>query len=855
LIEKTVLSFADSEAQDSVLSGGKGSTLARMAAAGVPVPPGFIVTTDVFSEVFSTHMTSLADVVSNVDMLDMGALESASDIARQMILKSKLPDGVAQAIGAAYETLGQGPVSVRSSATAEDLPDASFAGQYDSYLNVKSLADVESRLLQVWASLYSSHAIAYNLKNDIAHSAIRMAVVIQRQLDPEASGVMFTRDPMTGEDRHVVNCALGLGEGVVAGTVQTDRFVLDPETGVALSSEIAVKPTMLTANAEGGVSEVAVTEARQNSPALDERELRELSALGRQLAQLLGGPQDIEFAFVDGQLQCLQARPITGAGSLDDPLDWEGSIDTQYGWTLSHMGRGPYRRLHQDAFNHYMDGQRLCFEETGSPRSRSHILQYVNGFAYVRSPEVDDEAVAALQKQHAERWHNVVERSGKNYFEAVNRSDIEDRLKVLRRKRPKNQDLLALISYMEATFEVYGYVMGHLHWCQISPGARRDWVAEHHEVTGESSQEAMVFLQQIPNMTTRLVRRLRKLARIVQGDPELARVFAEKDYDVLSAPELNERPSVREFLKGFKNLMRDYGRRTGWGFGSATDFDSPTWNMKPQLPLGHIGSYALQELDELDQLDAQALKQRQRATQRIRRRLAGDPEKLARFEAGLKDAINNIKSMEDHNHFMEQLTAGTMREAINMVGNALADRGLVDSPDDVFHLSVDELKDIESGNGPHDLRGLVHDRKNERDILSQVQPPSSLGNGPMPPNPFASQAAGPSNVGLDGDIIRGVAASRGQGTGQARLALGSELPEIKRGDILVAPNLGPQWTPIFPILGGIVMDQGAIFQHPCLIAREYRIPAVIQTRDATKVIKEGQRITVDGDSGIVDLAP
>ena len=648
-----------------------------------------------------------------------------------------------------------------------------------------------------------------------------------------------------------------LGEGVVAGSTAADHFILEPDTGKAIKSDIVTKESKIASVPKGSVKRRPVPEELQASPTLDETQL---AALGQRVSSLFGGPQDVEFAIEKGMVQCLQARPITGV--IDVPtepnVDWEGSIDTYYGWLLSPMGmlRGPLYRLQQDAVESYVDGQRICFEETGSERSRNCIVQVVNGYAYMGSPDIDEETIAERQAQHSARC-DVHIQQGTSYYVQEIEPKVKEILVELERLR-NDGDMAALsarVTYLEAAMKALGNVMGHFHWCMTNMSNRLEWPSVYHEITGEPPGNSNVFVQAIPNMTTRLIRRLRRLAKIVQDAPELSAIFAQGHYDKLKEPAFRQRPSVKTFKVQFNSLLRTYGFRTGWGFGSDTNFKTTTWGIEPAKPLALIASYAERDLDELDRLDEEARRERQRNVRRVRRLLARDTERLQRLELDRVRAWGDVTMMENHNHLMEQCTVGQMRSAIFEMGKALVKAGFLDDPDDVFHLSLDELKAIAAGNSSQDLRLLVSQRAEELQRRAHVQPPPTLGSGPMPPDSFAARYAVPEDSGLQGQIIRGVAASRGRETGPARLVIPKEkAPKIQRGDILVAQNVGPNWTPVFPLLGALVLDQGALFQHAALVAREYRIPAVILAKDATSSIADGQVITVDGDAGIVLLS-
>ena len=849
--------LTDKSTLDSTLSGGKGAALARMAQAELPVPEGFVVTSQAFGRATGGRIGEALSRIGAAAPDDLDAIKDAASLARAAIYRAELPAELLEAVREAFDALGAGAVSVRSSATAEDLATASFAGQYESYLNVIGFENVAGRILDVWASLYSTRAIAYSVQNGIAHESMSMAVVVQRQLRPQASGVMFTRDPVTGARKFVIEVALGLGEGVVTGDVPADHLEVDPSTEQAMVSRIVSKDTMVVARDAGGVERVPVSEDHRRQPALDADAVTELVLLGGRLEALFGGPQDVEFALVDDNVHLLQSRPVTtGVETADGgPESWENAVESSFSWTLGSMNvfKGPMYRLQLDAAHAYLEGQRINFEEVAAERSRSHIMTVVNDYAYVRQPDIDETAMAERQMKHVARCQAYIDQGTSIYAEVL-APQVEVELANLRRLKAAGGSVASRLKYLEASIQATGLIMGHLHWCLGGMTNRLDWPAAFHDITGEPPEEAEMFLHAVPNKTTRLISRLRELARIVRQDRALAAAFASRQYDILDDPGHGESPAVRRFNSRFRSMMKEYGFRTGYGFGSNVDFDSTTWRMEPRKPLDLIGSYAEQDGDELELLEKRALQARQRATRRMRRKLAGDPALLQRFEMNRRRAQGDVGIMENHNHLMEQSTVGQMREAMHDMGIALVNDGLVDSPIDALHFSLDELRLVAAGDGlRNDMRPLARRRSEKRDRLARLAPPPTLGKPPedsadSPQDVEASEPAG------DGAQLRGRTASRGRATGPARIVHSSaNAPRFNKGDILVAVNVGPDWTPFFPLLGGIVLDDGEIFQHPAIVAREFRIPAVFQTRRATAVIREGQTITVDGDAGLVDL--
>jgi len=843
-MNELVVSLTDPATTEAALTGSKGAALAIMKQAKFPIPQGFVVTTEAFQAVAGSLNEGLAHLGDSSSTSE-NALRAASADARRLILHADFPRGAVARIRSAWKVMGSPAVSVRSSSTAEDLADASFAGQYDSFLNVTSFDAILARIRDVWVSLHSAHAIGYRRRHRMSHADAHMAVIIQRQLTPNTAGVMFTRDPVTGKRQFVINAARGLGEGVVAGTVQSDRFELRPKAGTLLSSNISEKKSRVVTSTDGGIETIAVAASDQKKPALTNRQLAQLASIGRKLARLFGSPQDIEFAVEAGRISILQSRPMTAIEPADKPDEpWNKVINRKYTW--SRRG-GPYYRLEQDTAVERLKHMKDCYDETGSSMTANHVGHVINGCLYVRPNEVGERT---LKKRHAIQTRNVDAslKKGKSYFEDVLQAIVEDRLNRLKKQRAAIKTFTDRVNYMEACVVTMGYVQGNLHWRQGKPGGRGDWHKEFSEITGEPSNKANVFLQAIPNRMTMLIDRIIELARIVQSDRELKRIFVEREFDELTLRRIVARQKTRQFRNRFSAMMRVYGQRSGHGYGTGSGFSTPTWSIDHTLPFEFIATYVEQNLTKLDQQGKRAHDQRLLAATRMRRKLSSDPDKLERFNQSLSNAEMGVRFLEDHNYYMEQCTIGTMREAIYSVGLALVKRGQIDHPDDVFHFSIAELKRIGKKKAEEDLRIHMIERTEELERRKRMKPPATLGKKPKP----GSEKERP--TGLDGDIIRGASASSGRVTGRAVVALpNKEHPRIHPGDILVAPNVGPDWTPVFATIGGLVLDSGSLGQHAALVAREYRIPSVMQTKEASRLIKNGQTITVDGDAGTVEL--
>ncbi len=845
----TVLTLDDKRAEAPSLSGGKGAPLAQMTRAGIRVPSGFVVTTPAFATLRETLEPRLAKLARR-KRVSMTHLDTAGRDLQQLIETQGLPQQTVRQIRQAYTALDKGPVSVRSSSTAEDLAQASFAGQYDTYLNVEGAAQLLRRILAVWASLYSPHALAYRRRYNIPHQQAAMAVVIQRQITPRAAGVLFTMNPLDGSPQYVATASLGLGEGVVAGGVAADRFVLKAGTGQVLDSQIATAKKQVVAASQGGVEITPAESRRRNKPALTPRQLRQLAKTGKTLSQLFGRPLDIEFAQTPSTLFILQARPLTGIEPASEPdQPWEEAVDQSYTWDLrSNAGRPSYR-LEQDYWVEMMRQLRLCYQETGADMGARHIYRIVNGHLYARA----NPASPAALKRRRTRHNAAVDagtKDGQTYFDTVLRPLIEERLAQLKNQRRAITTPADWVAYIQASMQTCSYVMSNLHWRQTRYGSRVNWLEQYHEITGRPKAEARIFEQAVPSTMTRLVSRLRDLARLVQSDPELAALFARRAFDQLA--DLNgKNTAARSFAQAFKRLLKYHGLRNGRGFGSSSDFTTPTWRMDPSIPLGMIATYAEQGLDKLDRHDQRALEQRQQLARRIRTQLRREPDRLRAFNHQLQLAQTRVRWLEDHNYWMEQCTYGTMRQTLWEAGQYLVKEGLIEEADDIFHLSMRDLTRWGRNRGPADLRPLVAQRQQDRDQRGNLRPPRRLGAAPQAEN---NKTEDKPEVGLNGTTIKGEAAATGRVRGPAVVIKPNlPAPQLFPGDILVADNVGPEWTPLFALIGGLVLDQGSLSQHAAIVAREYRIPAVMQCRDATQTLRDGQQILVDGDRGLVQF--
>jgi rifampicin phosphotransferase len=522
---------------------------------------------------------------------------------------------------------------------------------------------------------------------------------------------------------------------------------------------------------------------------------------------------------------------------------WDDPAQARYTWN---RGRGPYPRLYEDVHRVYAAGMRRCWDAVASPMAREHIVHFVDGWPYARGPSFDAEAGARLQ-QHQQRAAAARDRGGGIYFEEFRPRCVEIIERLRKHPRP-TRPLSTLVAHLEECMEAQAHIMGDLHWRMAagiggpSGPPTFQWPKTYAEITGRPGAEAPLLVTGLTNVLTGATRKMRKLARLAASDADLSAAVAAGDVDALES----ERPAFKRFRSTFRSLLRRYGGRTGAGWGSASEAAGPTWNIRPDIPLKIIATYARTDLDEAERRERQKARERNRLVRRVRRELADDPARLERFDFELERARNYELWTEDHNYWMDQSSAGLVRDASHIAGLRLVRDGVIDEPEDVLHLSLDELR-----NPPRDARRLVEERKREHEQHKTLDPPEQIGE-PGEGGRMMMEDAGEGHVGQE---LRGVAASSGRYTGRARVCMPSPLlPDLDDGDIMVAVDAGPDWTPLFAILGAVVLDKGAAWQHAAVMAREFGIPAVTGTKEGTTVIVDGATITVDGDAGVVELA-
>ncbi|MDN5915427.1 MAG: phosphoenolpyruvate synthase [Pseudonocardia sp.] len=823
-----VLPLAALGRDDLAVAGGKGANLGELVRAGLPVPDAVVVSTDAYAAVVQGAGLA-ATIEAGLLAADGGAGIRAAFAA------VTVPDGLRAKILAAYAELGGGPVAVRSSATAEDLPGAAFAGQQDTYLNIVGDVALVDAVRRCWGSLWTERAIAYRDRRDVDQATVRIAVVVQRMVPAEHAGVMFTVNPVTGaRDEIVIDASSGLGEAVVSGLVTPDHYVLDA-SGSVVQRTPGRREVVIRGIDGGGV---AHTGDEPVDP-LPDTVLVELAELGRAVTAHFGRPQDIEWARADGRVWLVQARPMTALPPAPQRLNpIQRRIGRQH---LDYFHTRPYP---MDMSAWILPGigrmvERMLGEIVGLRVRISDVLPEIDGVVdrYVPPLPSPTRAMLAAPARAAHRIRRFTP------------ADWERDPRFIRFRRQVREldatdlaalgwsDLIGVARHALAVMDLIGDLR-----VDYLPRTAFDLVRLH----------AMARVLRLRDLTlgtrTRTEdanRGLEHLAALVRGDPELSAAFAERDgAALLDRVDGDGRADgggpgrVRQharFVAALREFLAEYGHRETT---SPLLMSAPTWGDAPDTGLARVAVLAGGP-PRPPAPDLAAAADERLAAHPIVRRL-GAAAAAGRVVAVARAGI----AFREDTHFHATAVMPVLRRVALEAGERLAAAGVLPVPDDAFHLRLEELESAAdpAGIGPGDaerLRSMVRARSARRDELAGV--PMINTADLFPPPPAGSDA-----------LVRGVPASAGRVTGPVRVVGGPEsFGTLRDGEVLVCPYTNPAWTPLFQRAGAVVVDSGGVGSHAAIVAREYGIPAVMGTGTGTAVLSDGLLVTVDGNAGLV----
>ncbi len=866
---------------DPSLLGGKGANLLKLVQGGLPVPRAMCLTADAYRVVLQRAVEAADPTPSSPDEL-RGLLEAAP-----------LPAEVGAALARAYAALKDGPglprLAVRSSSTTEDSTDASHAGQAATFLNVTGFEDLVRAVRGCWASLWSQEHLAYRHRNGrpgdvmFVSRAPAMAVVIQTMVPSEVAGVLFTADPVSGRtDRMVVSAAWGLGETVVSGRA-ADTVIMD-RTGRVLQEQVADKQHMLEQAPDGGVRSRAVDRERAQGACVPREVLIRLAALGRSVERILGPGQDIEWALVDDRIHLLQARPITvrpaGGRDAGEPQVWSNvnvgealpGVASPMTWSIIHRFS---RRGLEQAFGAlgldvpegygmvgnvngriYLNLSEFMSVASGVPFMTPRLLARVAGsvdpeimagayrkvapFRFVGRLPLSALRMAASQltgpgrvKGHQRLFDDVTSRFDALDLSALDREGLHRAFLELGELFDLTGELLLAVS----SNALASYILVQL---VVATGGRAAVARETDLFTGlrglSSAQPGLALLD------------LAHLARDL-GLGDLLTDMVDRGADpeeILQA--VRFRPGGGTFCARFREFLDKHGHRAT----REAELSVPRWREDPSFPLEVIATHLrARVLEDSRERQARQARSRRTATERVRSLL---PRVARPLFDQLLPLAQKAARLRERMRSMVTKTIGMYRTLFLEVGTRLERRGIIPSRDRVFFLTIQEIRAmLEHG------YGFVLDTVLEREArfhaqLAMPDPPNTFRvfEGEQVPMPRAEAPSGADRH--QAQTLRGLGCSAGRVTGVARvLSSPGEAGRLGPGEVLVARSTDVGWTPLFLVAGALVLDQGGPLSHAAVVAREYGLPAVVDTKVATSTIRDGDLVSVDGREGVVEV--
>jgi pyruvate,water dikinase len=854
--------------------GGKGANLGELARIdGVRVPDGFCVTTDAFRLIMTgvPSIDELLDRLARVEPADRDAIATLSAKIRRVLEAAPLPAEVTAAISAGLARAGEHVAyAVRSSATAEDLPGASFAGQQDSYLNVVGAAAITEHVRRCWASLFTERAVTYRLRNGFDHRKVHMAVVVQRLIDPDAAGVLFTADPVTSNRRvTTVEAVPGLGEALVSGLVNADSYTV--RAGEVTARTVAIKHLALRVSPDGGTGEREIDPERQDEPVLTDEQIVRLAQLGRRIESHFGRPQDIEWCLVDGDFQIVQSRPITTLFPIPATADGDNHVYLSVGHqqmmtdAMKPLGLSVWHLTTSAVM--VEAGGRLFVDVTArlaAPTSRSGLLDLVG-----RSDPLTRDALQTVLDRDgfiasAPDGAPTGPPAGRAPAPAPAPIDTDPAIVTALIEQSEaslaalDRDIRALsgpalFDFMLAAFEDDKRLLFDPTSMQvIMAGMESTWWLDDRlqEWLGERSAADALTRSAPHNVTSEMGLALLDVADVIRPHPEVVAFLHQVEdtgrTDDGFLDELAELAGGDEARDALRAYLDSYGMRCA----GEIDITRPRWSECPAALVPTIltnirtfepGAGAAR----FEHGRQQAGEKEQEVLARLRALPDGEPK-----AAETRRMIERVRTFIGYREYPKYgrvsrafvYKQALLREAVRLVRNHT-----LNEEEDIFYLRFDELHEVVRTNRVD--AGLIRRRRDEFASYETLSPPRVL----------TSDGEGIAGAYRRDDLppgaLAGLPVSAGTVEGRARVIVDMARADLEPGDILITAYTDPSWTPLFVTISGLVTEVGGLMTHGAVIAREYGLPAVVGVDRATELIADGQRIRLHASEGYIELLP
>ena len=863
-----VLDFHEIDQSQVAVVGGKGALLGELSRIeGIRVPAGFCVTADAFQRILAgtPAIGDRVDRLSRVKPDDREAIRTVSAEIREALEGITLPEDLASAVTRALARFGEHTAyAVRSSATAEDLPTASFAGQYDTYLNVVGPAAILRHVTRCWASLFTERAVAYRLRNGFDHRDVRMAVVVQQMVFAQVAGIMFTADPVTFNRKIVsVEASFGLGEAVVSGLVNTDVYTV--RDGELIAKSVATKQLAIHASPASGTHEEAIEPERQGQPALTDAQVVGLARLGRRIEAHFGRPQDIEWCLADDDLWIVQSRPITTLFPIPVADDQENHLYVSVGH--GQMMTDPMKPLGLSLFQltalprMYEAGGRLFVDvapRLASPAMRAVTLELLGkgdpliGDAlqtildrgdFIR-PLADGASAPALPSRPAAPAAPIATDPA---IVADLIAQNEASVAALKRDIQTKSGPALLDFILEDIRELKRLLFDPLSHQAIMAGMEAAWWLNDHleEWLGETNAADTLAQSVSGNVTSEMGLALLDVADAIRPHPELVAFLENVDDEGF----LDELATFEGGGKA-RDAIAAYLDRYGMRCVGEIDITRPRWSEYPTtlvpLILSNVKNF---EPGAGERRVEQGLREAREKERELLERLRALPDGEQKAQE-VKREIDRVRTFAGYREYPKYGIVSryfVYKQALLGEAERLVQAHVLGEKEDSFYLRFEELHEVVR---THQLDDQLIGRRRDAFAFHQsLTPPRVLtSDGEVISGAYRRD-------GVPAGALVGIAVSGGTIEGRARVVLDMSEADVAADDILVTTSTDPSWAPLFVAIKGLVTEVGGLMTHGSVIAREYGLPAVVGVEHATQLIQDGQRIRVHGTDGYVEILP
>ncbi|MDD0818551.1 phosphoenolpyruvate synthase [Bacillus cereus] len=864
-----VLDFQEIEKGQLSLVGGKGLNLGELSnIQGIEVPEGFCVTTVGYEKAIeqNENLQTLLQQLTKLKLEDRAQIGEMSKEIREVIMAVQIPSDVVEAVAHYLSRFGnEHAYAVRSSATAEDLPYASFAGQQDTYLNIIGKEAILQHVRKCWASLFTERAVMYRMQNGFEHNQVSICVVVQKMVFPEASGILFTADPITSSRKILsIDASFGLGEALVSGLVSADNYKV--KEGKIVDKVISTKKVAIYALKEGGTETKQINSAQQKIQTLSEQQILQLAQIGRQIEAYFGCPQDIEWCLVDNTFYIVQSRPITTLYPIPEENDEGNHVYISVG--------------HQQMMTDAMKPLGLSFFllTTNAPMRKAGGRLFVDATQRLASPASRDYLINTLGKSDPlirDALTTIIERDDFITLlpdeEKKEKSASKSKLPVSSQPEIENDPAIVteLIKNSEASLEelkqnmqlksgvdVFDFILEDIQQLKkvlfnpqsiavIMAGMNAStWINEKMEQWLGEKNAADTLSQSVQNnITSEMGLALMEVADVIRPYEEVIAYLqhVENDSFLDEFVQFKGGEKAREAIYAFLNK---YGMRCS----GEIDITKTRWSEKPTtiipMILNNIRDF---EYGASKRKFEEGLQEALKKEEELIDRLQQLPDGKQKVEE-TKRMIRNIRNFIGYREYPKYGMINRYfiyKQALLKEAEQLVQSGVIHEVDDIYYLTFEELHEVVRTKKLN--YDLIHKQKNDYKLYEKLTPPRIMtSDGEIITGKYKREN-------LPVDAIAGLPVSSGLVEGRARVILNMEDTNLEEGDILVTAFTDPGWTPLFVSIKGLVTEVGGLMTHGAVIAREYGLPAVVGVENATKLIKDGQRIRVHGTEGYIEV--